>query len=121
MAEQNQGLLNRLREIFSRRRAVTAAAFASTVTPTDVQKVPFLDTPPDGLGLVHVASTTAEAEMLGNVLTDAGFHVEFVPSIAMGVFGMAGNNRVYVRREEREECIAFIDEYLRAHEPAPEE
>jgi hypothetical protein len=52
--------------------------------------------------------------LLRQVLTEAGFHIEYVASANAGVFGTPGNNSVYVQASEFEEAKKFLDEYLSA-------
>lgn len=78
------------------------------------------DGAPRGLVLLHVTATTAEADMLRQVLTEAGFHMEYVAGAATGIFGTTGNNSIYVQSAEFDQADAFLKEFLAA-EPLPEE
>lgn len=100
--------------------SLQAVLFASTLTPTNPTNVAVGGPAPEGLELLHTAGTAAEAEMLSEVLAEAGFHMEHVASPGMGIFGSVGNSSVYVRSEEFHEAAAFLKEYLAA-EPLPEE
>lgn len=74
----------------------------------------FDETAPQGLKLLYTSSTAAEADMLRQVLEEVGFHPEHVPSANAAVFGMVGNNSVFVPLEEFEQAEAFLKEYLAA-------
>lgn len=67
---------------------------------------------PDGLQLVYTAINTIEADMLRQVLADAGFSVEFVPSASTGVFGTSGSSEIYVAAPEAQAAAAYLNEYL---------
>lgn len=86
--------------------------FASVNLPSDPLRVPFLEYDPDGLKLLYTALSVAEAEMLSQMLIEAGFHIEFVPSTMTGVFGMTGNHLIYVHANELEKATGFLEEYL---------
>ena len=67
---------------------------------------------PPELKLLYTASSAAEAEMLSQVLIENGFHIEFVPTEAAGIFGITGNPSIYVQEGEYEQAIQFIGEYF---------
>lgn len=67
---------------------------------------------PEGLALIYTAANTVEAEMLRQILNEAGFHAEFVPSSFMGIFGAGGNSDIYVAADEAEAAGKFLKEYL---------
>lgn len=85
--------------------------------PTNPHEVPLANAMPEGLALVHMAATTAEADLLRQVLADAGFHPEFVPSHSTGVFGTSGSPYVCVRKDEAGEVREFLSHYFDAPEP----
>jgi hypothetical protein len=80
--------------------------------PTDPYRVPFLEGCPMDLKALYTAGSSPEAEMLRQVLIDAGFHVEYVPSPATGVFGVTGNSTIYVPAGEFDAATQFLGEYL---------
>lgn len=90
------------------------APFLGAGLPTNPNQVPFIEPAPDGLKLLYAAPTVPEAELLRQILTEAGFAVEFVPSTEMGVFGISGNPCIYVRDTDYAEAHAFLMEYLAA-------
>ena len=45
---------------------------------------------PDGMRLIHCATTDAEGDLLRQVLAEAGFHPEYVPTHAGGLTGIFG-------------------------------
>ncbi|PKO16055.1 hypothetical protein CVU37_11925 [candidate division BRC1 bacterium HGW-BRC1-1] len=79
-----------------------------TGTPTNPHVVSFSTTAPSGLALVYSAPTPPEANLTCQILRDAGFHVEFVPSATTGVFGTTGSVHVYVHESEQEEACEFL-------------
>lgn len=85
--------------------------FAANVTPTNAHRV-FAEEEAAGMKLLHSASTAAEADLLRQILAEAGFHMEHVPSASTGVFGTFGNSNIYVRAEEFEDAEQFLREYL---------
>ncbi len=94
--------------------------FAFFTQPTNPARIGQGVPSPEGLRLVHCAATVAEAEMLRQLLSEEGFHVEHVPSTSTGVFGTTGNSSVYVRDDQFESAQTFLEEYLSA-EPIMEE
>ncbi len=93
----------------NKERAFAPFAFL-TGNPTNPVEVPFSSTAPEGLALVYTASNSSEADWVRQVLRDAGFHVEFVPSATTGAFGMSGSVHVYVHTEEVKEALEFLRE-----------
>jgi hypothetical protein len=79
-----------------------------TGNPTNPFTVPFPTSTPDGLAHVGSAPNPAEAELTRQTLIDAGFHVEYVPSVTTGVFGTTGSVHVYVRASEKNETCEFL-------------
>ncbi|MEN6626608.1 MAG: hypothetical protein ABFD69_10305 [Candidatus Sumerlaeia bacterium] len=67
---------------------------------------------PEGLERIHTAMNSIEAEMLRQVLTDAGFSVEFVPSASTSVFGTSGSSEIFVAAPEAQAAAAYLNEYL---------
>src|SRR5687768_4838779 len=96
--ENNEPRLRSERGMLSKMSA--AASLLMFNIPQNPAKVPFITSNPDGMMLLYTASTVPEAEMLRQMLADAGFHPEFVPSIMMGVFGIGGNPQIYVPADE---------------------
>lgn len=84
--------------------------FASAVVPTNTGRV-IVEESAAGGRLIHTADTSAEADMLRQLLADAGFHIEFVPSASMGIFGTPGNSSIYVKPAEYEDAQAFLNQY----------
>ena len=80
-------------------------------TPTNPNRVLVGYTEPEGLTLVHCAATTAEADLLRQILEDAGFRPEYVSSVGPGGFGTSGSPYVCVPAEEGEEARRFIAAY----------
>lgn len=77
---------------------------------------------PEGLKLLHVADSVPEAEMLSQALIEAGFHVEYVPGgTGGGVFGIAGNNAIYISEAEYDPAAEFLKDYLAAPPQEPTE
>ena len=72
------------------------------------------DHAPRGLVMLHSTQTVAEAELLRQVLHQAGFPTQHVPSAGAGVFGTTGNNTIYISEELLPEARAFLEEYLAA-------
>lgn len=68
---------------------------------------------PSGLVRVHLAATHAETELLEQVLAEAGFHPEFVPS-PMGPYSSGFVRPICVPESEAAEAEAFLREYLAA-------
>ncbi len=93
--------------------------FAATVTPTNAYRV-FGEEKAAGMKLLHTAGTPAEADLLRQVLVDAGFYMEHVPSASTGVFGTFGNSNIYVKTEEYADAEEFLREYLAPVEAEPE-
>lgn len=93
--------------------------FGAMVQPTNAARVVLGQAEPDGLRFLHAAATIPEAEMLRQVLTDAGFHIEHVAAAATGAFGINANSSIYVRADQYEEADAFLREFLSA-EPIEE-
>ena len=79
-------------------------------TPTNPVGVPFSTTAPEGLALVCSAPTPSEADLVRQFLRDAGFHVEFVPPVNTGAFGTSGSNHVFVRADEEEDALKFLNQ-----------
>ncbi len=78
------------------------------------------DNAPEGMQLLYAAGTSSEAEVLRQVLAEAGYYMEYVPGDNTGVLGTTGNRSIYVRTEEFDSAKAFLDEYLNAP-PLPED
>lgn len=95
-------------------RSFQMLLFGSTAIPTNPHNVASGGPVPQGLELLHTTPTVAEAEMLGQVLTQAGFDIGYVPSASTGIFGTMGNNCIYVPAEQHAEAAAFLREYLAA-------
>lgn len=110
---ENRGVLSRLRSAFNARRMLAVVFFGAMGEPTNPHRV-FLPEARSGLRLLHMAGTSAEADLLRQVLSGAGFQMEYVPTSSVGVFGTTGSNRVYVRAEEFDEAEAFLKAYLEA-------
>lgn len=79
--------------------------------PTNTGRV-MVDLAPQGLKLLHTANTVPEAEWLTQVLRDAGFAMEHVPTASTGIFGTSGNSSLYVRPDEHDEAAEFLHNYL---------
>jgi len=79
-----------------------------TDNPTNPNAVPFSTTAPEGLALVYSAGNPSEADLTRQVLRDAGFHVEYVPSVTTGVFGTTGSAHVYVDACQEKEACEFL-------------
>lgn len=91
-------------------------AFAAGI-PLAVQRVFESDAAPDGLRILHVATSIPEAEMLRQVLSEAGFEIEYVPATSTGVFGTTGNNVIYISEEKYPEAAQFLADYLNPQPP----
>ena len=98
-------------------RAFVPLAFL-TGNPTNPYAVPFSTTAPKGLVLLHSAQNPSEADLIRQILQDAGFHVEYVPATTTGVFGTSGSVHVYVHTSEREDAHEFLRQL---REPVNEE
>jgi hypothetical protein len=79
-------------------------------TPTNPVGVPFSTAAPEGLALVCSAPTPSEADLVRQILQDAGFHVEFVPAVNTGAFGTSGSIHVFVRLDQEKEAREFLDQ-----------
>ncbi len=90
------------------------AFMMSANIPLNASQVPFIEPDPDGLKLLFTAASSPEAELLRQVLIEAGFHIEFVPSTVTGVFGLTGNTCIYVPAGEYAEAQAFLRDYYSA-------
>lgn len=84
--------------------------FASAVVPTNTGRV-IVEEGAAGLKLLHTANTAAEAEMLRQLLADAGFYVEYVPSASTGMFGTSGSSTIYVRPLEYDDANLFLNQF----------
>ncbi|HBF33614.1 TPA: hypothetical protein DDW35_03525 [Candidatus Sumerlaeota bacterium] len=81
--------------------------------PVSPMQLPAFGNPPDGLRLLHCADSVPEAELLTQVLTEAGIHVEFVPTWTGGAFGMSGsNNDIYVQEDDFSKAKELVKEYF---------
>ncbi|MGI8905395.1 MAG: hypothetical protein ACR2IE_02765 [Candidatus Sumerlaeaceae bacterium] len=94
--------------------------FGAAVVPANPAPDAFDDTAPSGLKLLHVAPTTAEADLMRQVLAEAGFEIQYVAASSTGVFGTSGNRSIHVREDQFEDANQFLTEYLAA-EPIEEE
>lgn len=81
-----------------------------TGNPTNPNAVPFSATAPEGLALVFSAPTTVEADLIRQVLQNAGFHVEYVSPVSTGVFGTRGSVHVYVHASQEKDACEFISQ-----------
>lgn len=92
-------------------------------TPTNPHAAPLLSNAPEGLAFVCAAPTAAEADLIRQMLRDAGFTVEHVAASATGVFGTTGNANVYVHAGEEAEAREFLSQLLEksAEKRDPEE
>ncbi len=79
--------------------------------PTNPGRV-MVDLAPQGLKLLHTANTVTEAEWLTQILRDAGFAMQYVPSASTGIFGTSGNSSIYINRDEYDEALDFLNQYL---------
>ena len=77
--------------------------------PTNPFKVPFINSTPEGMAHVHTAPTPSEADLIRQMLRDAGFHVEYVPPVTTAVFGTSGSNHVFVRADQEKEAREFLN------------
>lgn len=75
--------------------------------------------PPPGMRLLHMASSNPEAEMLTQVLANAGFVTEYIPSTFTGLFGSAGNRAIYIAESEYDAAAPFLEDYLNPKPPQP--
>jgi hypothetical protein len=89
--------------------------------PAAVQADESHDSAPRGLKLLHVTSTVAEADLLRQVMTDAGFRMEYVASEATGVFGTSGNSSIYIPEDQYDAANEFLQKYLNSEPLDPEE
>lgn len=87
-------------------------ATAVGVPPYRVPFLGVLEGCPTGLKPLYTANSSPEAEMLRQVLIDASFHVEYVPTPATGVFGVTGSSTIYVPEDELGAATEFLGEYL---------
>lgn len=103
-------------------KALAPLAFLTGI-PTNPLATPLLSNAPEGLAFVCAASTAAEADLIRQMLRDAGFAVEHVAASATGVFGTTGNANVYVHTDEEKEAREFLSQLLEknAGERNPEE
>lgn len=67
---------------------------------------------PGGLSFLYTAGSVPEAEMLTQVLLEAGFHIEYVSPVTVGIFGITGNNVIYVAENEHSQAAEFLRDYL---------
>lgn len=91
-------------------KVLTCGAAGAPTVPGRV----IVDESAQGMRLLHTADTITEAGWLQQALAEAGFYMEYVPSTAAGIFGITGNNSIYVRPEEYNDARDFLDEYLNA-------
>lgn len=113
-AYEKKGLFRTLEKFLPIQKAFAWVFGWICMLPSNNNRVPFLNTSPQGLRLIHAADHPAEADLLRQVLAEAGFHVEYVPSIGTGVFGTQGNRNVYVHESQADEAAAFLAEYMNA-------
>lgn len=91
---------------------LAAPILAATAFPINPSRIHFLEGTPMGLELLYTADSIPEADMLRQVLIEAGFHVEYVPASAMGVFGVSGSPTLYVPDSELAAAAEFLRDYL---------
>ena len=71
-------------------------------------EVPFFSDVPEGLAIAYTAANSAEADMVRQMLQDAGFHVEYVASYRSGVWIAGSSVHVYIHADEVEEARLFL-------------
>lgn len=94
------------------KKLVALAPCLLSCTPTNPHEIATSVKAPRGLSLVYCAATVAEADLMRQVLEEAGFHPEFVPSVTTGVFGTTGSAYVFVPKAETEEVESFLKQYF---------
>ncbi len=95
-------------------KALKTLFFGTTMQPTNHAEVVLGGMDPGGFRLLHAAPNVAEADMLRQVLIDAGFHMEHIPTANTGVFGTTGNHNIYALNAEYDAADAFLKEFLTA-------
>jgi hypothetical protein len=68
---------------------------------------------------LYVANSIPEADLISQVLIEAGFRVEHVPTAATGMFGITGSNIIYIQAEDYDEAALFLKQYLNDSELNP--
>lgn len=103
-----QGLL---KTFFS---AVLALVCPVAISRSNAGRVPDMPSP-EGLVLVRSADSAPEADLLRQVLVEAGFHPEYVPTALRGSAASGGYDSpyIYVPEAEAREARRFLVEYLR--------
>jgi hypothetical protein len=101
-------------------KALAPLAFL-TGCPTNPSAVPFSTTAPEGLALVCSASTPAEADLIREVLRNAGFPVEYVPAVTTGAFGTTGNVHIYVQAGQEQGAREFLSQLRETREDGQDE
>jgi hypothetical protein len=106
-------LLARIKRVIRKSRYVKVAACGAAWAPTSPGRV-IVQEKAQGLRLLCTVDTAAEAGWLQQVLVEAGFHQEYIPSTTAGLFGVAGNTSIYVKPEEFDDAAEFLHAYLNA-------
>lgn len=104
-------LYNNIKRVLRKPSLLKVLIFGAVATPTNPGRV-MVDLSPQGLKLVHTAGTVSEAGWLTQVLRDAGFTMQYVPSASTGIFGTSGNSSIYVIPDEYDEALEFLNQYL---------
>ena len=87
--------------------------------PEESAKGLFSEADPDGLKMLYSAVSAAEADLLRQILAEAEFHPQFVPSTGTAL-GITGNPCIYVPTGEYSEASAFLNDYFNVP-PEPEQ
>lgn len=109
-------VFNAIRKALPLQLLLSPVLFSATL-PANPYRVPFLEGTPVGLKALHTAESIPEADLMRQLLIEAGFHVEYVPGTAMGVFGISGSSTLYVPEAEYAAAAEFVRDYL--NPPAP--
>ena len=88
-------------------------AAAESILPDPDNTGPVDEPNPDGLILLYHASSAAEADLLSQILVEAGYHPEYVPS-PLTMVAITGNASIYIAPGEYTEALDFLREYFNA-------
>ncbi len=112
------GFVDKLKRAIREPGYLKTLVFAAAVVPTNTGRV-IVEDDAASLRLLHTANTTAEADMLRQLLIDAGFHIEYVPSASTGIFGTSGSSSIYIQPDQFEDADAFLKQYYSSDLTAP--